>query len=167
MRETDVEVIHFPLHICNSLPSLPESRAGPEDLSLPLARGDGISRADSLQLGPAWHWEGAPAPTPRGLLSGCPRLAVGKFCLWPMAHLLPPAVPQPMFSRFLGMMASHSARNQGGWAGSLLPPTCPLSFWSLGSTPLTTALPAPGDPVWACHTILRDKIHGVRPGFSS
>lgn len=123
--------MHFPLRICNSIPSLPESLAGPEDLCLPLARGDGVSRADSLQLGPAWHREGAPGPhTKRAAV----RFPVGKFCLWPMAHLVPPAVRQPMFSRFLGMTVRQSAQNQGGWTGSLLLPTCPLPFWSLRST---------------------------------
>lgn len=160
MRETDVEVIHFPLRICNSIPSLPESMAGPEDLWLPLARGDGISRADSLQLGPAWPHT---------------RRAAGRFptaCCWEVlsvAHGPPRASCRATAHVF--PLPGDGGQPQCSESGRMgrLPAAAhlPSSLPEPGKHPLTMALPAPGDPVRACRTVLRDRMHGVRPGFNS
>lgn len=137
MRETDVEVIHFPLRICNSIPSLPESMAGPEDLSLPLARGDGISRADSLQLGPAWHWEGAPAPTPRGCCQVSHGLLLGSSVHgpWPTSRLL--LCRSPCFPASRGWWPATVLRiREDGQAPCCCPPApFPSGAWE--------ALPSP------------------------
>lgn len=156
MRETDVEVIRSLLRICNSIPCSLGAWL-PQGLSLPLVRGDGVSRLKASSC---------PHPTPGGRLDVCPLLAVGKFCLRPSSCLL--LYHRPMFSCFVGHDDQPEMLGiREDEPGSPLRPTCPLPFRSPGSTATPMALPGPSGPLGACRTLWRDRLRGVRPGLSS
>lgn len=117
--------------------------ARPQDLSMPLVRGDGISRADNFQLGPvpALGRETPGPHTKRGCWKRFPLLAFGKFCQCPILCLL--LYHKPMFSCFMGDGDQpEKLRIKGDGPGSLLLPTYPLPFGSL-------RLPSP-NPLWPC-----------------
>lgn len=117
--------------------------AGPRGLPVPLVRGDGISRAGGLQLGPAWSWAGEAGPQPH-----TKSLTVSLLGVLPVSHLVPPTLPEAHVFLLCGGDGQPAGRlrtrEDGPGSLAVHPTTPPLPSWSLGSAPV--ALPVLGDP---------------------
>ena len=99
---------------------------------MPLVRGDGISRAGGLQLGPAWSWAGEAGPQPH-----TKSLTVSLLGVLPVSHLVPPTVPEAHFSCFVGVTASQPEGSEPEKTGQApwLSTQPPLFFPPLHSLP--------------------------------
>ena len=139
--------------------------AGPQGLPVPLVRGDGISRAGGLQLGPAWSWAGEAGPQPH-----TKSLTVSLLGVLPVSHLVPPTVPEAHFSCFVGVTASQpegsepEKTGQAPWLSTQPPLFFPPGAWEAPLWPCRCWV-TPDGPVTPFGGVAC--MHGVRPGFSS